>query len=99
MKRRRLVVDETEERMGRFFSVYGTPLTAVSLFRYLVRMLSSSDNDCPGVERNLWRARRKWVQMTNILGRGGGGRIRERRGGYMWQWFKRCLCLGPRRGF
>ena len=31
--------------MGGFFLAYGTPLTEVSLFRYLGQMLSSSDDD------------------------------------------------------
>ena len=31
----RFLVEETEYQMGRVFSEYGTPLTAVSLFRYL----------------------------------------------------------------
>ena len=32
-KRRRLVVAETEERMGRGFLAYGTPLMSVPLFK------------------------------------------------------------------
>ena len=59
-KRRSLVVSETEEQMGRLLSAYGTPLTAVTLFRYFGRTLSSSEDDWPAVEQNLRRAREKW---------------------------------------
>ena len=41
-KRQRPVVDETEERTGRVFLAYGTPMTSVSLFRYLGQTLLSS---------------------------------------------------------
>ena len=40
-----MLVEEMEDHMGRVFSAYGTPLTAVSLFRYLVLTLLSTDND------------------------------------------------------
>ena len=55
--------------MGRVFSAYGTPLAAVSSFRYLRRTLSSTDRDWPAVEQNIRRARGKWWQMEKILGR------------------------------
>ena len=57
--------------MGRVFSEYGTPLTTVPFFKYLGRILSSSDNNWPAVEQNLLRARVKWALMVNILGREG----------------------------
>ena len=44
-KRRGVLVEETEDHMGQVFSEYGTPLTAVSSFRYLVLTLLSTDND------------------------------------------------------
>ena len=66
-KGRRLVVEETEEQMGRVFSSYGKPLTAVSSFQYLERTLSSSNNDWPAVERNLQRVRGKRGRLEKIL--------------------------------
>ena len=57
--------------MGRVFLAYGTPLMAVSSFRYLGKTLSSTDNDWPAVGWNLWRAQEKWGQLTKILGREG----------------------------
>ena len=57
--------------MGRVFSTYGTPMTEVLFFKYLVKMLSSSNNDRLAVEQSLWRAWRKWGQLVKILGREG----------------------------
>ena len=73
-KRWRLVVEETEEQMGRVFLDYETALTLVSLFRYLGQTLLSSNNNCLAVERNLWRAQRKWGWISEILGREGEDR-------------------------
>ena len=57
--------------MERVFSAYGTPPTAVSLFRNLGRTLSSSDNNWTAVERNLRRAQGKRGWLAKILGREG----------------------------
>ena len=46
--------------MGRVFSAYGTPLTAVLSFKYLERILSSSDDDWPVVDHNLRQEQVKW---------------------------------------
>ena len=70
-----LVVEDTEERMGRVFLVYGTPLTEVPLFKYLRQMLSSSDGNWPAVEQNLRRARGKWGRLAKLWGREGADKI------------------------
>ena len=57
--------------MGRAFLAYGTPLTAVTSFRYFGQMLSSSNGDWPAVEQNLWRVRGKWGQLAKVLVREG----------------------------
>ena len=44
-KRKRPVVAETEERIGRVFSAYEIPLKAVPLLKYLGRTFSSSNDD------------------------------------------------------
>ena len=44
-KQRGLVVEETEEHMGRVFMAYGIPLTVVSLLWYLGNTLFTSDNN------------------------------------------------------
>ena len=71
---RRVVVGETEECMGRVFSVYGSPLTAVPSFKYLGRMLFSFYKDWPAVEQSLRMAWIKWGQLVNILRRYGADR-------------------------
>ena len=68
-KQRTLLFEETEKHMGLVFLVYGKPLKAVSLFRYLGRTLLSTEEDWSVVEWNLQRARGKWGQLTKILGR------------------------------
>ena len=57
--------------MGRVFLAYGTPLTGVSLLRYLIQTLSSTDNDFLAVEWKLRRAQGKWGRLEKILGRKG----------------------------
>ena len=57
--------------MRRVFLEYGTPLTSVSSFRYLGKMLWSTENDWLEVELNLRRARRKWGRLEDILRREG----------------------------
>ena len=69
MKQYRLDVEEREEWMGRVLLVYGTQLMAVPSFNDLGQMLSSSNNDWPAVEQNLWRVQEKWALLTKILGR------------------------------
>ena len=66
-----MVVEDTEEQMGRVFSTNGTPLMAVPLFRYLRQTLSFSDNNWTAIEQNLQRAEGKWGWLEMILGKGG----------------------------
>ena len=66
-----MVVEETEKQVGRVFSAYGTPLTAVCLFWYLGKTLSSTDDNWSEVEQNLWRERGKWGRLENIVRREG----------------------------
>ena len=73
-KQRRLVVEETEKRVGRVFLAYGILLTAVSSFRYLGQTFLSSDGDWPEVGCNLRRARVRWGRLVRILGREGADR-------------------------
>ena len=62
-------------RWGGVFLAYGALLTAISSFRYLRQMLSSSKDDWPEVEKNLQRARGKWGRLVKILEREGADRI------------------------
>ena len=48
-----------------------TPLDHVTSFKYLRRILTAADGDWPEVVSNLRKARRKWTQLTRVLGREG----------------------------
>ena len=96
-KRQRLDVEYMEGQMGRVFLEYGTPLTLVSLFQYLGLTLLSSNNNWPVVERNLRRARGKWLRLANILGRERADMRTV--GSFMFWWYMWCFCLCRRRGF
>ena len=43
------------------FLAYGRPLEAVSDVKYLGRVLTDSDENCPVVVGNLRKARRRWA--------------------------------------
>ena len=64
-----MIFADTEEWMGRVFSAYGVTLTAVPSFKYLERILLSTNDNWPAVEPNLQRSRVKWVQMVKVLWR------------------------------
>ena len=57
--------------MRSVFLTYGTPLTAVPPFKYLGRILLSTDDNWTVVEQNLLRARNNLVRTIKILGREG----------------------------
>jgi hypothetical protein len=42
------------------FLVGGAPLESVSVFQYLGRPLSSTDDDWPAIYKNLFKARKRW---------------------------------------
>ena len=69
-KQGRLMVEETEDQMGRVFLVYGTPLTALSSFWNLGQMLSSTDENWSAVEQNLQRAQ-EMVMAGKYIGKRG----------------------------
>ena len=53
--------------MGRVFPAYGTPLTVVSLFQYLLQTLLSTDNDRTAVERNLRSLPSQYLRQTDPI--------------------------------
>ena len=55
------------------FQAYGRPLVEVSEFKYLGRLLTYSDGYWPAVVGNMRKARKRWAQMSRILGREGSG--------------------------
>ena len=62
---------ETRENSERAFKAYGEPMEAVSEFRYLVRLLTATDDDWPAVSGNINKARRSWGWLARVLGREG----------------------------
>ena len=54
--------------------MYWAPLEAVPSFKYLGRILSSTDNNWPAVEKNLQQAQGKWGLIVKILGIEGADR-------------------------
>ena len=66
-----LAAAEGEAATDRVFNAYGKRMELVKEFRYLGRILTSTDNDWPAVARNLQRARATWGRLTGILGREG----------------------------
>lgn len=53
------------------FSVSGTTIEAVEVFRYLGRPLTTDSSDGTAVVYNLNRARRRWAQVSRVLTRQG----------------------------
>ena len=47
---------------------YVWPLTKMASFKYLIRLLTDTDNDWMSVVANIRKARRKWGSMSQILG-------------------------------
>ena len=51
----------------RALTAYDTPLSPVTSFMYVGRVLATEEDYWPSVVRNLWRARYKWARLTHIL--------------------------------
>ena len=70
-KLRRLAAPEGEAATERAFHAYGKRMQSVTEFRYLGRVMTSTDEDWPEVARNLRKARVTWGRLARILGREG----------------------------
>ena len=70
-KRRRLVKEELRESSKRALHTYREPLKTVTLFKYMGRVLTAGDYDCPAVSVNLRKDRKSWTRMKRILIREG----------------------------
>jgi len=53
------------------FSIHGEPLESVSVFTYLGRPLSSTDDDWPAIYKNISTARKRWARISRVLAREG----------------------------
>ena len=70
-KRRRLAETKTRENADRAFHAYGKLMETVSEFRYLGRLLTSTDDDWPAVAGNIRKAQVSWGRLARVLGRKG----------------------------
>ena len=70
-KRRQLAETEIRESVEMAFEVYGKQLKTVPSFKYLGRILTAGDKDCPVVAGNLGKARKSCGQVQRILIREG----------------------------
>ena len=61
--------------VGKLSSVWrgggGVRVENVTTFRYLVRTLDQTDDDCPSVQRNIMRERSVWGILGKLLQREG----------------------------
>ena len=57
--------------MERAFEAYGEPLKNVTVFRYLIWVLTTVDDDWISVVDNLGKARNSWGRLSRILSREG----------------------------
>ena len=49
-------------------TVYDHPFTMISSFKYLGRVLSVSDDNCPEVVSNTWKEWNKCARLSRVLG-------------------------------
>ena len=65
------MAEEGKAATERAFHAYGKRMQSVTEFRYLGRILTSTDDDWPAVARNLQKARVTWGRLARILVREG----------------------------
>jgi len=70
-KRQRNALESARLAREVVFSVGGAPLESVSVFQYLGRPLSSTDNDWPAIYKNLSKALKRWGMVSRVLTREG----------------------------
>ena len=65
-------MEESRAGMEAVFRAYGLPITIVVVFKYLGRILTSTDNDRPVVLFNLRKSIKNLARIYQILGWEGG---------------------------
>ena len=70
-KRHQLVETKLRESTEMAFEAYRKQLEAVTIFKYLGRILTAGDDDWPEVEENLGKAQKSWGRLKRILSREG----------------------------
>ena len=96
-KSRRLAETEIRESTEMAFEVDGKQLQTAPSFKYLGRILTAVDDDCPEVAGNLGKARKIWGRLKWILVREGADK--RVLGNFLRRWSNRYCCLGRRRGW
>ena len=65
------MADEEREVTARSFRTYGLPLVMMISFKYLRRVISETEDNCPEVVSNLAQGKTVWRRMSHILSREG----------------------------
>lgn len=66
-RRRAQALEDSRRAKEQVFSARGVPLTRVSTFKYLGRILSEDNTDWPAVLKNVKKARAKWAMVRKVL--------------------------------
>ena len=92
-------MEAEEAREGAYMAltIYWQPLTAVSSFKYLGRILPALDYDWPVVVSNLRKLRNKWAHLSRLLGQEGADA--KMSGNFYREVVQAVLLFGRRRGW
>ena len=71
IRRQRNSIEDTRQAREVLFTACGVPLESVSSFKYLGRILTSTDDDWPALYKNLAKARKRWGMVSRVLARDG----------------------------
>ena len=70
-KFRRLAVEYLQASAEAVFQSYGHPLNNAVVFKYLIHILTPTNDNWPAVVANMMKDRNKWARMSCIIGRDG----------------------------
>jgi len=69
--RQREAAEAARRAQGQTFTACDVQLETVTSFRYLGRIITSTDDDWPALYRNLTKARKRWGMVSRVLVRDG----------------------------
>ena len=61
--------EELKESTERAFDAYGAPLEILTVFKYLVQVMTAGDDDWSALVGNLQSSRKSWGDLLQILSR------------------------------
>ena len=70
-RRQREAVQACQLAREQTFTINGDELRSVETFKYLGRIVSSTDSDWPALKKNLTKARQRWAMISRVLVRDG----------------------------